>query len=203
MIAIAAFALYVIFLALGFGWRSWRHYRTTGSTGFRGINGPPGSVEWFAGVAFLVAIGAGTAAPVLQLVGAVTPLGFLNASGIQLTGTVLASAGIAVTLCAQRAMGESWRIGVEPEEKTSLVRHGPFMVVRNPIFTAMLIFAAGIMLMVPNPVALAGFVLLFGAVQVQVRRIEEPYLLRAHGEDYRDYTRHVGRFLPGIGATRR
>lgn len=202
MMAIAALALYFTYVALGFGWRSWRHYRATGSTGFRGINGRPWSLEWLAGAVFLVAIGAGTAAPVLQLVGVLAPLDFLDALGIQVTGTLLSTAGIAATLLAQRVMGESWRIGVDPDEKTTLVRRGAFVVVRNPIFTAMLIFAAGITLMAPNPLAIAGFALLFAAIQVQVHRVEEPYLLRVHGESYRDYTRTVGRFLPGIGVTR-
>ncbi|WP_101953314.1 methyltransferase family protein [Mycobacterium intracellulare] len=200
--AIAALALYFIYVALGFGWRSWRHYRATGSTGFRGINGRPGSLEWLAGVAFLVALGAGAAAPVLQLVDVLAPLNFLHTWGVQVTGTLLAIVGIAVTMLAQRDMGASWRIGADPNEKTTLIRHGPFMVVRNPIFTAMLIFAAGITLMAPNPLAIAGFALLSAAINVQVRRVEEPYLLSAHGETYRHYTRTVGRFLPETGVTR-
>src|SRR3546814_15382651 len=65
---------------------------------------------------------------------------------IQVGGTVLAVAGIAATLYAQRDMGESWRIGVDPSETTTLVLRGVFGLVRNPIFTAMLIFAAGITL---------------------------------------------------------
>jgi hypothetical protein len=33
-------------------------------------------------------------------------------------------------------MGDSWRIGVDPSETTTLVRTGVFGWVRNPIFTA-------------------------------------------------------------------
>ncbi len=55
MAAIGALALYLMFVALGFGWRSWRQYRLTGSTGFHGISGRPGSPEWAAGVGFVVA----------------------------------------------------------------------------------------------------------------------------------------------------
>ncbi|MDT0551231.1 methyltransferase family protein, partial [Streptomyces lonegramiae] len=74
-----------------------------------------------------------------------------------------------------------------------------FGTVRNPIFTAMLVFAAGITLMTPNPVALSAFVVLLAAIELQVRVVEEPYLLSAHGQAYRDYRSVVGRFLPGIG----
>ena len=31
--------LYVLFVALAFGWRTWRQLRTTGSSGFVGLSG--------------------------------------------------------------------------------------------------------------------------------------------------------------------
>jgi protein-S-isoprenylcysteine O-methyltransferase Ste14 len=33
-------------------------------------------------------------------------------------------------------------------------------------------------------------------VDLQVRFIEEPYLVSSHAASYRDYTAHVGRFVP-------
>ena len=40
-------------------------------------------------------------------------------------------------------------------------------------------------------------------LELHVRFIEEPYLLRVHGEQYAAYAAQVGRFLPGIGRLRR
>jgi protein-S-isoprenylcysteine O-methyltransferase Ste14 len=40
---------------------------------------------------------------------------------------------------------------------------------------------------------------LLAALEIQVRGVEEPYLLRTHGEAYRRYAAATGRFLPGIG----
>ncbi|MFV8051880.1 methyltransferase family protein [Mycobacterium sp. 48b] len=197
--ALTALILYLIFAALGFGWRSWVQYRRTGSTGFRGMNGQPGSLEWLAGAGFIVAIIVGVSAPVAQLFGLLTPIPVLQTPWIQAFGTVLAVAGIAATVYAQLDMGESWRIGVDPSETTALVRNGVFGAVRNPIFTAMLVFAAGITLMTPNPIALLGFIVVLATIELQVRIVEEPYLLRTHGQAYRDYCAGVGRFLPGIG----
>ncbi|MEB3071421.1 methyltransferase family protein [[Mycobacterium] vasticus] len=200
--AATAIALYVSFAALGFGWRSWLQYRRTGSSGFRGVSGELGSVEWLAGVGFVVSIIAGFAAPVLQLVGAVSPIPVLNMPWLQAIGTVVAVAGIAATLYSQRDMGESWRIGVDVGETTTLVRHGVFALVRNPIYTAMLAFAAGITLMAPNPLALVAFAVLLATIELQVRVVEEPYLARVHGDAYRDYCRATGRFLPAVGRAR-
>lgn len=197
--AVSALVLYVIFGALGFGWRSWRQYRATGSTGFRGISGRPGSLEWLAGVGFVAAIVVGLAAVALQLGGVLGPIDALTAAPIQTAGFVLAIAGIGATLYAQNEMGESWRIGVDASETTTLVRTGVFGLVRNPIFTAMLVFGAGIALIIPNAVALAAFLLLVLTIELQVRVVEEPYLTRVHGADYREYCATTGRFVPGIG----
>ncbi|MEV5839870.1 isoprenylcysteine carboxylmethyltransferase family protein [Nocardia sp. NPDC052112] len=197
--AAVALILYFLFGVLGFGWRSWQQHRRTGSTGFRGISGRPGSLEWLAGVGFIAAIVVGVSAALLQLTDVLAGLDVLTAGPIQATGIVLAIAGIAATLYAQNDMGESWRIGVDASETTTLVRGGVFGWVRNPIFTAMLIFAAGIALIIPNIMALAGFALLLATIELQVRIVEEPYLLRVHAHDYRDYTATTGRFLPGVG----
>lgn len=199
MAAIGALVLYLVFVALGFGWRSWHQYRRTGSTGFRGISGRPGTLEWVAGVGFVVAMVLGLFAPALQLLGVVSPIAVLQASWIEALGTLLALVGIAGTLYAQNGMGESWRIGVDTRETTPLVRRGVFAIVRNPIFTAMLVFGFGIALMVPNPLGIAAVILLFVAVELQVRVVEEPYLLVVHGDGYRSYGQTVGRFVPALG----
>ncbi len=104
-----------------------------------------------------------------------------------------------VALFAQGTMGDSWRVGVDPAETTALVTGGPFAVMRNPIFTAMTVAAAGLTWLAPNVVAIVGLATLLAAILLQVRVVEEPYLLRAHGDAYRDYGRRVGRLLPGVG----
>ena len=70
-------------------------------------------------------------------------------------------------------------------------------------FAAMIPAFAGIALLAPNIVTLAGAVLLLVALELHTRLIEEPHLLRVHGEQYTSYAARVGRFLPGIGRLRR
>ncbi len=97
------------------------------------------------------------------------------------------------------AMGSSWRIGVDPEERTELVTGGVFGRCRNPIYTFMIIAWVGFALLVPTWVALAAGVLLITGIQVQVRLVEEPHMIRTHGETYLTWARSVGRFVPGLG----
>ncbi len=200
--ATAALIAYLIYLALAFGLRTVIQIRRTGSSGFKGVSGRPGSAEWFAGMLFVVALLVGVAAPVLALTDVVEPLDALNATGTHALGIALFAAGLAATLAAQVAMGESWRIGVDETERTELVTDGPFRLARNPIFAAMLPTSLGLVLMVPSWVALVGLAALFLALELQVRVVEELYLRRAHGATYADYARRVGRFMPGVGRLR-
>ena len=198
--AAVALGLLTVFGVLGFGWRAWLQHRRTGSTGFRGVNGRIGSVEWVAGVGFAVALVVTVIGPALQYCAIIRPL--RDTQWILVTGIVVAICGIALTVWAQLDMGDSWRIGVDARETTELVQSRVFGVVRNPIYTAMLIFGFGIVLLTPNFVTIAGLVLTLAALELQVRRVEEPYLLAKHGAAYRRYTANVGRFIPGVGLIR-
>lgn len=196
--ALTALVIYVIWAALAFGLRSLLQWRRTGDTGFRGANLSPGSLQWWARLAFTAALLAGAAGPVAELSG-LDPIGALDHPIVRGGGLALAMLGVATTLTAQMSMGASWRIGVDENERTALVTTGAFALARNPIFTAMIITAAGLAAMVPNVVSVSGLVLTIAAIQLQVRAVEEPYLRRVHGEDYARYAAAVGRFLPGIG----
>jgi protein-S-isoprenylcysteine O-methyltransferase Ste14 len=197
MMAVAALVLYLIWAALAFGWRTIAQYRRTGDTGLR-LHASPYSPQWWAKIGFAIAIGSGFAAPIAAVAGldnvAVLDVGWLQASGI-----VVTVIGIVLTIVAQLAMGASWRIGVDQAERTELVTHSMFGLVRNPIFTAMLITSMGVTAMIPHVLSLAGLLALVVALEVQVRLVEEPYLVDAQGETYRTYARRVGRFVPGVG----
>lgn len=195
-------AFYVVYLGLAFGRRSILQRRATGSSGFIGTSGQPGSPEWLAGVLFVIAIVVGVLAPALAATGVLEPIEGLDRRGVHVTGIMLSVVGIAATLYAQVAVGSSWRIGVDPGERTQLVTAGTFALVRNPIFSAMIPTALGLVLMVPSIVAMVGFSALVLALELQVRVVEEPYLMRAQGRAYSDYSARTGRFLPGIGMLR-
>lgn len=199
--AVAALVLYAAWFLLAFGLRTVIQLRRTGDHGLRGL-ARSGLLEVAAGVGFVVALLIGLVAPVADLVG-LDPVPPLDAAAVAVTGAVVASIGVVLTLLAQLSMGESWRIGVDPGERTDLVVDGAFRIVRNPIFSAMLVTAVGLALMVPNVLALVGLASLVVALELQVRGVEEPYLRSVHGDAYRHYEASVGRFVPNLGRGRR
>lgn len=194
-----ALALFLVYLALAFGGRTFVQLRRTGSSGFRGISGRPGSIEWVGGVLFVAALALGLAAPALQLAGVVNAVEAMDRTVVHTVGFIAFGAGLVGTLAAQGAMGSSWRVGVDESERTELVTGGPFARVRNPIFSAMIPAATGLALLAPNPLALAAVLVLIVALEIHVRFVEEPYLLRVHGGRYASYAARVGRFVPGVG----
>jgi protein-S-isoprenylcysteine O-methyltransferase Ste14 len=197
-----ALALWLVFGVVALGGRILLQVRRTGSTGVSGISGRIGSIEWLGGVLFVVSLLAGGAAPALQLADALAPLEVLDSTGVRVAGLALYALGLAGCVGAQLAMGASWRIGVDDSEPTELVTDGPFALVRNPIYSAVIPLVAGLTLVAPNALAIAAFVALVAALEVQVRFVEEPHLLRAHDPGYREYAARVGRFMPGLGQLR-
>ena len=194
-----ALGCYAVYGALALGLRSVIQLRRTGSTGFNGVSGSPGSLEWYAGILFILAVVIGVLAPVLDVTDTLEPIRAIDGSGVHAVGLVLFGLGLAATLYAQLAMGESWRVGVDESERTELVTAGPFVIVRNPIYAAMIPTFLGLTLMVPNVVAFIGFAALVLALEIQVRLVEEPYLRAAHGQAYTSYAARTGRFAPRVG----
>jgi protein-S-isoprenylcysteine O-methyltransferase Ste14 len=193
-----ALALFVLFFALAIGGRTALQLRWTGSSGHQ-HRWPSRPVEWTGNALSVAALGLFLAAPGLELAEVLGPIAVLDGSFGHAVGFVLYFLGLVGTLVAQIAMGRSWRIGVDESERTDLVTTGPFAFVRNPIFSAMFLAFLGLVLLAPNAVALVGFVALVVAVELQVRFVEEPYLLRTHGGRYTGYASRVGRFVPGAG----
>ena len=199
--AVAALIVYVAWIVIAFGIRTLVALRSTGDSGFRGLSGKILSVEGFAGVLFAVALCIGVAAPFADLAG-VPRVPALDSSAVSWLGLIVAGFGVALTFAAQLSMGNSWRIGVDEEERTDLVVDGAFSITRNPIFSAMVVTAIGLVLMVPNALGMTGLVCLIVALELQVRFVEEPYLRRVHGGAYDAYAQRVGRFAPAIGRVR-
>ena len=192
-----AIGLEVAFFGVAIVWRSWVQWRRTGSPGFiRPHRGAP-ALELAGATGFVAAIVLLVAAPVVDAAG-MSRFAVLDVTWAAVAGFLLILAGLVLTVTAQLSMGDSWRIGVDDSQRTELVTAGVFSRVRNPIFTGMLLAVLGFLLLIPNPVSLAAVVILTASLEIQVRRVEEPYLARTHGEVYEQYRARTGRFLPSL-----
>lgn len=192
-----ALLLWAAYFVLSLGLRALLHARRTGHSGLLLMRARTGSVQWSGELAQSAAIALGVAAPALA--DTVEPIDALDATAGHVAGIVIYAIGLVGVVVSQEAMGDSWRIGQDESERTALIARGPFALVRNPIFTSLVVVQAGLALLVPSVLAVAGLVLLLVSIEVQVRLVEEPHLREAHGQAYGNYAARVGRFVPGIG----
>ena len=199
--AILALVFLAAFLALQV-LNGWRLRRRTGYNVLRSAvpRRRLGSMEWLSGRCVGAAYGCLVVGPVLDVTGVRLPE--LRGWPWHVAGIVLALVGIAGVYVATADMGDAWRLAVIESERTRLVTNGLFRYVRNPLFAAMVVAVLGLALMVPNVVAWAAVPLLVIGLELQVRKWEEPYLLRVHGGEWATYASKVGRFVPRIGRLR-
>ena len=108
---------------------------------------------------------------------------------------IIAALALAGTLVCWKKMGKSWRMGINPDEKTQLIVSGPYAYVRHPIYALSSTLMLASLLIIPSPAMLAAGLIHLLLLQWEARR-EEKYLLVHHGQAYADYCRAVGRFLP-------
>lgn len=181
-------ALDLLFLAAAFGARTVLQWRRTGDTGWR-LGRPHSPAELAARLLLVI----GGALLGVSLRSEPTP-GTLGALGV-----TIAVAAIGLVVVAQLQMGSSWRIGVDLDERTELVRSGLYGSIRNPIYTGMVLFAIGQAIVLPGPSAGAAVLGLIVGVGLQVRCVEEPYLQSLHGEVYLTWAATAGRFAPFVG----
>ena len=197
-----AFLLAFGFAGFGVGLRVALQWRRTGTTGVVLNRMGQSRADRVVLVGLVLATGALAVSIGAALAG--QPLGGPEEvpAPIVFTGGGIAVLAIASAFWAQLAMGASWRIGLDRAEATALVTGGPFRWVRNPIYTAMIAFCAGLCAVLPGP--LTAFTLAVGvaAIEAVVRFAEEPFLRARHGAAYAQWAMRAGRFVPGVGRMR-
>jgi protein-S-isoprenylcysteine O-methyltransferase Ste14 len=124
--------------------------------------------------------------------------GLAGSAAVFRAGVLLAVVGVLLTTWAQLQMGASWRFGIETSARPGLITTGLFRYSRNPIYVFLILICVGVMLMMPTWFSLVIVLVTVGGLRFAVK-LEEAYLLKTYGEEFHQYARQVGRFLPGIG----
>ena len=99
-------------------------------------------------------------------------------------GVLLVFAGALVIAKAGRALGSGFTPFPKPAEEGALVEHGPFAVVRHPVYSGGILFATGISLAL-SPWALVATGALAGVWALKAR-VEERFLTERY-PGYADY----------------
>lgn len=109
---------------------------------------------------------------------------------------LLFAPAIALSWTSSRALAGHFRVDAALGEGHSLVRTGPYGLVRNPVYTSMLLVICGIgAVLTPWPLFLTALTLFF--VGTEIRVSSEEKLLRARfGEEFESYRQRVPAYIP-------
>lgn len=112
---------------------------------------------------------------------------------VALFAIALMTLGMAFTVYSLAVLGRSF--GVEAKVR-ALVQHGPYRVIRNPLYVGEIITLAGAVCFSPSW-GKVGILVVVGIVQVY-RAIQEERLLEANVPEYAAYKLRTKRFVPGL-----
>lgn len=194
---IAIIAYVILYTGIALGLRSFILYRNTGINPFKkmGADGIKGFNEK------VLMLGA-TLVPVIAifylssetLYDYLVPIKYLELAVLKNAGIIIMIIGCIIGIIAQFQMGNSWRIGINENEKTTLITNRLYQYSRNPIYLGLLISFFGFFLIAPNALSLCCLVLSYPSVEIKIR-LEEQYLIEKHGNDFRAYMEKVNRWI--------
>ena len=122
------------------------------------------------------------------------PISYLQTQTLTIIGLALIHIALVWISIAQFQMSNSWRIGIDEENKTKLVTDGVFLISRNPIFLGMIISVLGLFFIVPNALTFFLTITTYIVIQIQIR-LEEEFLQKQHAQDYVNYKLKTKRLL--------
>ena len=122
------------------------------------------------------------------------PFWYLEHDYLKYIGWGLLVLSLILVWVAQSQMANSWRIGIDENNKTELVTNGLFSISRNPIFLGIMIANVGLLLIIPNAFTLLIVSLSAISINTQIR-LEEDFLEKSHGTAYTGYCTNVRRWL--------
>jgi protein-S-isoprenylcysteine O-methyltransferase Ste14 len=117
---------------------------------------------------------------------------------VSIVAMTIAFASVAITTLAVKALGKEWSLTARVVEGHKLATHGPYSLVRHPIYTGMLgmLLATGLATSY-WPALLIGLVVFFIGTIIRMR-IEERLLRETFGSEFDEYASRVSAIIPGI-----
>lgn len=126
------------------------------------------------------------------------PLGWrvvTPSSAIAWVGVILTAAGIAFSIWARFLLGRNWSATVTVKRDHTLVRSGPYAIVRHPIYSGFILAALGTALAFGAAGGFLAPLILAIGWRLKSRR-EEEFMRAEFGGDYLRYSASVKALIP-------
>ncbi|MCK6594113.1 MAG: isoprenylcysteine carboxylmethyltransferase family protein [Bacteriovoracaceae bacterium] len=109
-------------------------------------------------------------------------------------GILLTIMGFFWTLFAQKSMSDSWRVGIDENSSNELKKNDAFLLSRNPVYLGMMVMLLGHFIVLNSLFHLMLLFFSWAVLSLQIR-LEEEFLLKKHGDEYRAYCLEVRRWI--------
>jgi protein-S-isoprenylcysteine O-methyltransferase Ste14 len=113
-------------------------------------------------------------------------------------GVVLVSLGVVLRAWAVRSLGRFFQRDVIVQEGHVVMRAGPYRWLRHPAYAGNLVSYFGLGLAIGSWVAALVLLAIAFVGHIPRIRVEETALMRALGDEYRDYAAVTARLVPGV-----
>lgn len=113
-------------------------------------------------------------------------------------GIVCLAVGLWLFARSHADLGTNWSITLEVREKHQLVTQGIYRTLRHPMYSALLLYALGQALVVPNWIAGPSYAVAMSLLVALRLGPEERMMLEEFGKDYEAYRARTKRLFPGI-----
>jgi len=114
-----------------------------------------------------------------------------------LGGAILTIAGILFSLWARAILGANWSATVTIKENHTLIRRGPYQIVRHPIYTGFLLGLLGTSFVYGFARCFVG-ILVVGLGFWLKSQTEEQFMVQQFGQQYLDYRQQVRALIPYV-----
>jgi len=114
---------------------------------------------------------------------------------IRWVGVAFGALGIGLLTWIHHTLGKQYAAKLEIQKEHELIMAGPYSYVRHPMYTVFILFSLAVAIISSNFLMLI-FAILIAIPFHWISRKEEGLLIDQFGEDYLNYMKRTGRFLP-------
>lgn len=115
--------------------------------------------------------------------------------GLEAFGDLLTACGLIFAIWARLHLGKYWSGVISLKENHRVIRTGPYELVRHPIYTGLILAAAGSAITNSTVDGFIGLVLIIAACFYKAKR-EESLLTAQLGDEYRQFKNQVPFLVP-------
>lgn len=119
-------------------------------------------------------------------------------SGPLVAGLTCLAIGLWLFFRSHADLGTNWSVTLELRQEHRLVSHGVYRTIRHPMYSALILYAVGQALVIPNWVAGPSNVIALAVLLTLRLGAEEKMMAEQFGDEYAAYSARTKRFVPGV-----